>query len=599
MNEHTSQHSVQDTDAGNDILVSLPNQAAKLITATSGEDSNPSGEYISLPLTPGLSTTDPAPSSQSASIITCRSPRISLPSDLRPPATPPPASPPPASSPQASSPQASPPPASFRTGSPGVQQPINLAAHRLPPNGSSVAIPLQTPSNTSTGKGFLTYSVLSTAICALGLFIFITLVTWKSASLDWPLANLSITSGILLLSFVSKFIDWALEMLSDVGWEKLYWGWLLQRSGGNLLTFLVVNSGLNAWLKALVYAPKQSSRSSLRLVTLSKRQLLARWPQFWAFWRQGWNTTFEKSIFWADKECRVYGSASNAVQICAKESNKGGSILTGIRACDPGQLDDTGDCTLNPDWPGWDSFVAFSSTLDIHRLNTSIAADRRSSAILDVLDKGEAHRQKIESTNFLDAFDNLLCPFNPDNSSTTSRYCEIGQARSDLTNSLWSVIYSNYNVGAMESSLAVETLRNLFATALFLFNPVYRGAVLTSEPVFSRTTQAGLADENYFPGSAARVSSYVAPKPWSVVAFTVSGAFMIFASLAAVCVSLYFKQPTTSTFDPINVFSVKVSEPAQVGSHELGSIQYEGQDREGDHAGSSRAVDRAKGIAKE
>lgn len=559
-------------------------------------------------------------------------PLVSLPNQAAspPPAlssstSPPPASPPPVSSPPAT--PASSSPASFRTASPGAQQLINLGSHGLHPNGSSVTVPHQTPSNPSTGNGFLTDSVLWTAICALGLFIFITLVTWKSGSLDWPLANLSITSGILLLAFVSKFTDWALEMLSGVGWEKLYWGFLLQHSN-NLLTFLVVNSGLSAWWKVLVYAPKQSSQSSSRLVTLLKRPLLARWPQFWAFWRimiwllmqfpgliimsavdtqtayrpagwstvsgglgifnssqafqlpgdfvsnsyvfnilqnptmsvrtnaitaecrgqetcesfllvgglkwiapwpygwlsdpnltayitrlmpvyqlEGWNTTFDKSVSWADNECRVYDSTSNAVQICAKESNKGGSILTGIRACDPGQLDDAGDCTLNPDWPGWDSFVAFSSTLSIHRLNTSIAADRRSSTILDVLDKGETHRQNIEPTHFLDAFDNLLCPFHPDNSSTTSRYCEIGQARSDLTNTLWSVVYSNYNVGAVESSLAVETLRNLFATALFLFNPVYRGAVLTSEPVFSRTAQAGLAEENYFPGSAARVSS--------------------------------------------------------------------------------------------
>ncbi|KAI9147146.1 hypothetical protein HJFPF1_13178 [Paramyrothecium foliicola] len=294
---------------------------------------------------------------------------------------------------------------------------------------------------------------------------------------------------------------------------------------------------------------------------------------------EGRNTTFDKSLSWTTAECRVYQAADNAVQICAKNSNTDGSIVTGIRACDPGQLDDEGNCTLNPVWPGWNSFVAFSSTLDFYRLNISLAADRRSSTILEIMDKGKATRQVIQPSDFLDAFDNLLCPYTSRNSSI-SLYCEFGQTRAILTVNLWSTIYMSYNVDALENSAAVDTLRNLYATAIFMYNPVFRGAVLSSGSVFSRPAQDGLADENYFPGSAARASSYIAPANWTVIAFTVSGGFFLCASLAAVSFALWYKQPQISDFEPLNILKVELIQPAQAGNADLETLTKQRSDKE-------------------
>lgn len=570
-----------------------------------------------------------------------------------------------------------------------TQLPGILTGTPLTPNGAP--IPSNVPTKASPIHAALTDGLLWSALWATLLFMFVSLLTWQAKSLDWPLANLSISTGIFLLTILAKLTDWALDSLGNLGWEKLYWGPILHRNV-TLLTHLVMNSGLAGWWVVLRNPPKNGSPSPSRIVNLLRRGLSARWPQFWAFWRiavwlliqfpgiiimsdasprtsyrpAGWstvsggmgifnssdtfqvpgdyvtnsyifnmlqdtrmassteaishecrndltceatllvgglrwiapwpyiqlpsdltafltsdmpvyqlegrNTTLDKSISWATSECRVYQAVDSAIQICAKESNKGGSILTGIRACDPGKLDDEGDCSLNPQWPGWDSFVAFSSTLDIYRLNISMAADRRSSAILEVTDKGKPTRQDIHPSEFLDAFDNLFCPFSQGN-STISRYCETGQVRSDVTLNLWMFVYYNYQSEGFESSIAVDTLRNIYATALFLYNPVFRGAVFApNAPAFLRTAQQGLADENYFPGTPARRSSHLAPAPWTVLAFTVSVGFLISASLLAIFFALWFKQPQLSAFGPLNAFKADLVQFGQAASLDLDAL---------------------------
>lgn len=301
---------------------------------------------------------------------------------------------------------------------------------------------------------------------------------------------------------------------------------------------------------------------------------------------EGWNTTLDKSISWTESECRVFQADVSGIQICAKESNKGGTILTGeeptcptstintnvrtgIRACDLDGLNDEGDCSLNPEWPGWNTFVAFSSTLDIYRLNVSIAADRRTSTILEILDRSKPTLQDIRPNDFLDAFENFLCPFTREN-GTVSRYCEVDQSRFVATASLWDVVYRSYTPEAFDTSLAVDTLRNLYAAALFLCNPLFRSTLALNGPVFSRKAQDGLPAENYFPGSAARQSTYIAPAPWTVLTFAVLAGFLIVASLAAISVSLWFKQPESSSFGLLDAFNVEVvPQPGNVGMTSL------------------------------
>lgn len=73
-------------------------------------------------------------------------------------------------------------------------------------------------------------------------------------------------------------------------------------------------------------------------------QWITPWPYMWisgddktayltrhmpVYQLEGWNTTTDKSISWTKDECRVYQADIYSTQVCAKASNKGGSILTG------------------------------------------------------------------------------------------------------------------------------------------------------------------------------------------------------------------------------------------------------------------------------
>ena len=73
-------------------------------------------------------------------------------------------------------------------------------------------------------------------------------------------------------------------------------------------------------------------------------QYISPWPYMWlsddamtsfltkdmpVYVLEGWNMTTDISISWGKNECRVYQAGSTALQVCAKKSDKGGSILTG------------------------------------------------------------------------------------------------------------------------------------------------------------------------------------------------------------------------------------------------------------------------------
>jgi hypothetical protein len=200
--------------------------------------------------------------------------------------------------------------------------------------------------------------------------------------------------------------------------------------------------------------------------------------------------------------------------------------------------------------------------LDIYRLNISLAADRQTNDILEILDKEDSTLQDINPGDFLDAFDGLFCPWRPEN-ATSSKYCEPGQLRNAATATLWAIIYRSYTPEASESSLAVDSLRNMYATALFLYNPVFFSTLSFDALPYSRKAQEGLADENYFPGSAARPSTYLAPAPWTVLAFVVLAGFLIVASVGAVILALWFKPPETSRFGVLDAGKVELVQVQQ------------------------------------
>lgn len=71
--------------------------------------------------------------------------------------------------------------------------------------------------------------------------------------MDWVLARLTPTSGILLLSILSKLIDWGLGGTTDKVWTMLQWGPVLRGGKGknNMLTFLTLGARLDGSIKVL------------------------------------------------------------------------------------------------------------------------------------------------------------------------------------------------------------------------------------------------------------------------------------------------------------------------------------------------------------
>ncbi|KAK0701200.1 hypothetical protein B0T21DRAFT_455922 [Apiosordaria backusii] len=531
-------------------------------------------------------------------------------------------------------------------------------------------------------------------LITLLLFIFATLVSWQAHNLDWPLARIPIPSGILLLTVVAKFTDWALASVTNDAWERLQWGPLLQRRG-NLLTFLVMSSGFGAWWRVLFSSEVQPGEETRwgrmrRLVT--KQGWKRRWrtgPRFWSFvriciwffiqfpgvilmamienkdsfrpsgwttvtgglgrfnaslgWLQpadpvqyrhvfsilqdpaltlltepisqpcarekscqsylfsgglelllpwpivprqttnahaymvkdipsyqidAWETSFNTSLpfgAWDEDQCRVFAigselyGASDSIQVCANRDGEGGRLLAGIRSCGFQALDETGNCTLEANYPGWNSFPAFTSTIELYRVTADLAFDRHSRSILDLSAKRVHTQHNVDPEDFLDAFSLILCPFIQPNTTQTSRWCTPGGINFMLTNAVYVRLTHAYSEVAFDNVEAVNILRNLFATALYLFNPVYRMTVIDrSTPIRPNETASGLPAENTFLGSPAIQSSYIAPATWTVVAFIVSAALVITAAVVAMGVSAIYEMPALNKFPAVDGMKIVV-----------------------------------------
>ncbi len=189
--------------------------------------------------------------------------------------------------------QPSPPPA---PASPPAQTPPRQPIRPAPtPTGtaSTPATPATRPASRLSAWHFsFTRTFLLPSVAAT-LFVFVTLIAWEGHQLNWPLASLpSPATGILLLTFLSKFTDWALAGIADEAWEKLQWGPFLQPRG-NLLTFLVVGSRFSAWWKVL-WLPHSKAAAPGRSwsPTAVFPRLVLRWfsgrffgPRFWSLAR--------------------------------------------------------------------------------------------------------------------------------------------------------------------------------------------------------------------------------------------------------------------------------------------------------------------------
>lgn len=151
--------------------------------------------------------------------------------------------------------------------SPNLSQTTSTAPTLAPPHIQGPGIPNTPGSSAPRSKSPRKWAPLVRAfLLYLGvtvIFVFVSLITVQGQSTDWVLARLTPTSGILLLSFLSKLIDWGLGGTTDKAWTMLQWGPILRGGQGkkNMLTFLTLGARLDGSIKVLFNRLAWSSSS--------------------------------------------------------------------------------------------------------------------------------------------------------------------------------------------------------------------------------------------------------------------------------------------------------------------------------------------------
>ncbi|KAM7208188.1 hypothetical protein V8F20_001468 [Naviculisporaceae sp. PSN 640] len=159
--------------------------------------------------------------------------------------------------PAQSQPQASSPVNPSAPSSPNLTQ-SNSSAPTLvpqPQNHASNARPTTTSGKKRKRKWTPLARAFSLLFAVACIFVFVSLITKFGQSSSWVLAQLTPTSGILLLSFLSKITDWGLSLTTDKAWNMLQWGPILRAGTGrekNMLTFLTLGARLDGAIKVLL-----------------------------------------------------------------------------------------------------------------------------------------------------------------------------------------------------------------------------------------------------------------------------------------------------------------------------------------------------------
>ncbi|KAH8817491.1 hypothetical protein F5884DRAFT_748955 [Xylogone sp. PMI_703] len=254
-----------------------------------------------------------------------------------------------------------------------------------------------------------------------------------------------------------------------------------------------------------------------------------------------------ETFTWTADECNIYAAGiSSGFQLCASPYPGGPSqIVTGWTPC-LGEILPNRQC----DQPGsWKAYRYMSTVLSISRRTATVYSSRKTSTILSLEDLGEPTLQNITVEDFKTAFDVMLLPWT--NASSLS------YSTSSSVFSLTSLVYTQiiFGLTAPVSIQSIQYLQNLFATPLYIFNPLVVG-VSAGLPAITNI-QPDLAPENYIEGSFARTRTHVVPERWTVIVFVVVSGAILFVDFTALVVTAFFKGPDASDFDFVDSLKLK------------------------------------------
>ena len=125
---------------------------------------------------------------------------------------------------------------------------------------------------------------LKSLVFATFTFFLLASFTLSADSLNSPLAKISPSNGVLLLTILVLFNGYSFSAAADKLWEKVQWGRFLKK-GEPLLTFFTLGSEVNGSLKILArgWSPRYWKRRSSTERSQFKRSLGH--PRWWSLAR--------------------------------------------------------------------------------------------------------------------------------------------------------------------------------------------------------------------------------------------------------------------------------------------------------------------------
>jgi hypothetical protein len=169
---------------------------------------------------------------------------------------------------------------------------------------------------------------------------------------------------------------------------------------------------------------------------------------------------------------------------------------------------------------------------------------RDTGVILASQDLGKPQVQKMTAADFKTAFDIMLIPW-----KNTSSSIPTSSTTWQLSVFIWSQLENN--LAAAHSSEAWDYLRNLFASPLYIFNPVMLGATPDTN-----VTEPDLPRENYINGSYAKTRTHAVPARWTVITYVaVSGSILILIFMV-LGLSISYDGPEPSALPLVDVLKL-------------------------------------------
>jgi hypothetical protein len=257
----------------------------------------------------------------------------------------------------------------------------------------------------------------------------------------------------------------------------------------------------------------------------------------------------DTTIDYIGKECQLYrarGGVFNGIYICAK-NQPDGSIVAAMSTCLTNCVPLT-DLQNSPF-----QTMSWATRLVIHRRLVTFTADRRTELIVSVSDLSPPILQTIPASDFRPAFASLLCE-----ETSKSSLCEQLGPNTLFTDSVASMAAVTVNSNAFSPALGI--LQNLFATSLYLFTPVFIRQTQVDAVALSNITIDGLSEENYFQASLAKPYEYVAPAPWTSLAYLVSGLVLVVLCSSAIALSSVIGTPEVSNFPGVDAMRLRVED---------------------------------------